>query len=187
MFNRIVEEVNPVIMKYDPVNKSCVWDLGRTINGWVRFKAKGPAGTQFRITNIPSVAQEPGAPHPATWTSLFTLSGSGMDEVYEPRFFHAGMRHVQVTGLSSEPALSDLVGCLVSSMQIPAGGFRCSDETVTAIHDSVRRTVVSYTTFLPNDPMREWKAWTEDIENMFGSAFYLFAESQVIYIRALAV
>jgi len=181
-FNRIVEEVKPVSMKYDPASKSCVWDLGRTINGWVRFKAKGPAGTQMRITTIPSVSGE-GAPRPQTWTSLFTLSGSGMEEVYEPRFFHAGMRHVKITGLSEEPAITDLVGCQVSSMHTPAGGFRCSDETVTAIHDSVRRTVVSYTTFLPNDPMREWKAWTQDIQNMFGSAFYLFAESQVMYER----
>ena len=182
-FNRIVEEVKPVGMKYDPASKSCMWDLGRTINGWVRFKAKGPAGAQLRITTITSVMGGAGAPLPKNWTSLFTLAGSGMDEIYEPRFFHTGMRHVEITGLSSEPALTDLVGCQVSSMQTPAGGFRCSDETVTAIHDSVRRTVVSYTTFLPNDPMREWKAWTQDIQNMFGSAFYLFAESQVMYAR----
>jgi alpha-L-rhamnosidase len=180
--NRIVEEVKPVSMKYDPVGKSCVWDLGRTINGWVRFKAKGPSGTEIKITTIPSVSGGE-APPPQTWTSLFTLAGSGMNEVYEPRFFHAGMRHVQVTGLPSEPALTDLVGCQVSSMQTEAGGFRCSDETVTAIYDCVRRTVVSYTTFLPNDPMREWKAWTQDIQSMFGSAFYLFAESQVMYER----
>lgn len=181
-FNRIVEEVKPVSMKYDPVSKSCVWDLGRTINGWVRFKAKGPSGTEMRLTTIPSVSGGE-APPPQTWTSIFTLAGSGMHEVYEPRFFHAGMRHVQVTGLPSEPVITDLVGCQVSSMQISAGGFRCSDETVTAIHDCVRRTVVSYTTFLPNDPMREWKAWTQDIQSMFGSAFYLFAESQVMYER----
>jgi alpha-L-rhamnosidase len=182
-FNRIVEEIKPVSMKYDPVSKSCVWDLGRTINGWVRFKAKGPSGTQMRITTITSVMGGAGAPSPKNWTSLFTLAGSGRNEVYEPRFFHTGMRHVEIAGLFSEPALTDLVGCQVSSMQTPAGGFRCSDETVTAIHDSVRRTVVSYTTFLPNDPMREWKAWTQDIQSMFGSAFYLFAESQAMYER----
>ena len=182
-FNRIVEEVKPASMKYDPARKSCVWDLGRTINGWVRFKTKDSSGTQLRITTITSVSGVEGAPLPKAWTSIFTLAGSGTDEVYEPRFFHAGMRHVEITGLSSEPAITNLIGCQVSSMQTPAGGFRCSDETVTAIHDSVRRTVVSYTTFLPNDPMREWKAWTQDIQNMFGSAFYLFAESQVMYER----
>jgi alpha-L-rhamnosidase len=51
------------------------------------------------------------------------------------------------------------------------------------MEETVRRTAVNYTTFLPNDPVREWKAWTQDIENMFGSAIYLFAESQTMYER----
>jgi len=181
-FNRIVEEIKPVKMNYDPVKKSCVWDLGRTINGWVRFKAKGQAGTQLQITTIPAPQGGP-AGTPKTWTSTFTLAGTGDYELYEPRFFHAGIRQVEVIGLNSEPALTDLVACQVSSMQTPSSGFTCSDETTTALHDMVRRTVVSYTTFLPNDPMREWKAWTEDIQNMFGSAFYLFDESQAMYER----
>ncbi len=182
-FNRIVEKVKPVNIKYDPVTKVCVWDLGRTINGWVRFKAKGETGTQLKITTIPAVPGGDGAPRPQNWTSFFTLAGTGAPELYEPKFFHAGMRKVEVSGLNSEPALSDLLGCQVSSMETPSSGFSCSDETTTALHDMVRRTVVSYTTFLPNDPMREWKAWTQDIQSMFGSAFYLFDESQVMYER----
>ena len=55
-FNRIVEVIKPVSMKYSPDTKSCVWDFGRTINGWVRFAATGPAGTQFRITPLAGVA-----------------------------------------------------------------------------------------------------------------------------------
>ena len=141
-FNRIVEEVKPVTMKYDPVNKSCIWDFGRTINGWVRFKAIGPTGTQLRITTMPAAPGGEGAPKPQNWTSFFTLAGTGAPELYEPKFFHAGMRKVEVRGLSSEPAISDLLGCQVSSMETPSSGFSCSDETATALHDMVRRTVV---------------------------------------------
>jgi len=182
-FNRVVEEVKPVKMEYDPTNKSCVWDFGRTINGWVRFGAQGPAGTQFRITPLASVAGAAEAPNALRSTNLFTLAGTGGVEVYQPRFFYQGMRRVEVADLRSAPAMTDLVGFQISSMQTPTGGFSCSDDTVTAILATVRRTVVSYTTFLPNDPMREWKAWTQDIQNMFGSAFYLFAESQMMYER----
>ena len=182
-FNRIVEVIKPVSMKYSPDTKSCVWDFGRTINGWVRFAATGPAGTQFRITPLAGVAGAAGAPDALRSTSLFTLAGSGGPEVYQPKFFYKGMRQVEVADLQSAPALADLVGYQISSMRTPAGGFDCSDATVTAILETVRRTVVSYTTFLPNDPMREWKAWTQDIQSMFGSAFYLFAESQVMYDR----
>jgi alpha-L-rhamnosidase len=110
------------------------------------------------------------------------LAGNGGKETYEPRFFYAGIRKVEVGGLVESPATNDLVGCQVSSMYVPSGGFRCSDEGVTALHDAVRRTVVSYTTFLPNDPVREWKAWTQDIENMFWSAVYLF-DSRKMYER----
>jgi alpha-L-rhamnosidase len=182
-FNRIVEEIKPVSMKYNPDNKSCVWDFGRTIDGWVRFTSTGPAGTRFKITPLAGVAGAAGAPDALRSTSLFTLAGSGGPEVYQPRFFYQGMRQVEVRDIQAPPAMTDLVGFQISSMQTPAGGFACSDATVTAILETVRRTVVSYTTFLPNDPMREWKAWTQDIQSMFGSAFYLFAESQVMYER----
>ena len=63
-------------------------------------------------------------------------------------------------------------------MRTPAGAFTCSDEFVNWLEQAVRRTVVNHMTYLPNDPVREWKAWTQDIQNMFGSAFYLFSESQ---------
>jgi alpha-L-rhamnosidase len=182
-FNHIVEEIKPVGMKYDPVTKSCVWDFGRTLNGWVRFQTTGLPGQSFQITTIPDGKGAEGAPQPSNWKSYFTLAGTGSPERYEPKFFHAGMRRVEIRGLNSAPALTDLVACQVSSMQNKCGDFSCSDETTTALHDIVRRTVVNYTTFLPNDPMREWKAWTQDIESTFGSAFYLFDESQVMYER----
>ena len=181
-FNRIVEEVHPVSMKFNATKNSCVWDFGREINGWVRFRAAGPAGTEIKITSIPVSSQGDGVPQPPTRTSRFILAGTGDKELYEPRFFHAGMRRVEVTGLVSPPDANDLVGCQVSSMYTPSGDFRCSDELQNWLNDSVRRTVVSYTTFLPNDPEREWKAWTQDIENMFRTAVYLF-DSQTMYER----
>jgi alpha-L-rhamnosidase len=173
-FNRIVEEVRPVGMKFDAQKKSCVWDFGREINGWVHFRAAGPAGAELKISTIPT--------EPRRRTSRFILTGTGDKELYEPRFFHAGMQRVEVTGLLSKPATNDLVGCRVSSMYTPSGSFRCSDELQNWLNDATRRTVVSYTTFLPNDPVREWKAWTEDIENMFRSAVYLF-DAQTMYER----
>lgn len=173
-FNRIVEEIKPVGMAFDAAKKAWVWDFGREINGWVRFRAAGPAGTEIRITSVPVSTEGDGVPRPTTRTSRFVLGGSGGKEVYEPRFFHAGMRRVEVSGLVGAPETNDLVGCQISSMYTTSGSFRCSDEGQNWLNDSARRTVVSYTTFLPNDPEREWKAWTQDIENMFRSAVYLF-------------
>ena len=93
-----------------------------------------------------------------------------------------GMRQVVIQGAARPPTLEDLTGCLVSMSWPPSGSFRCSDDVVNWLNDATRRTVVAYTTFLPNDPVREWKAWMQDPQNMFWSSAYLF-DSQTMYER----
>lgn len=171
---RIVEEIRPVSVQHDPQKKTSTFEFGREFCGWVRFKTAGPAGTTISITTIPTVA--------LPRTSRFTLAGTGSDEVYEPRFFYAGMRQVIVTGAAREPTIEDLTGCLVSMSWSPSGAFRCSDGLANWLNDATRRTAVAYTTFLPNDPVREWKAWMQDPQNMLWSSAYLF-DSQTMYER----
>jgi alpha-L-rhamnosidase len=171
---KIVQEIHPVAMHYDPQSKTSTFNFGREFNGWVRFRTSGPEGTSISITTIPTVS--------LPRTSHFILAGTGGDEIYEPRFFHAGMRRVAIKGTARPPTLEDLTGCLVSMGWPPSGSFRCSDDVGNWLNDATRRTVVAYTTFLPNDPVREWKAWTQDIENMFWSTAYLF-DSQTMYER----
>ena len=171
---KIVEEVRPVSLRYDPQTKTATFDFGREFCGWVRFRTAGPAGTSISITTMPTVA--------LPRTSQFILAGTGGDEVYEPRFFYAGMRQVIIKGAARPPRIEDLTGCLVSMSWAPSGSFRCSDDVANWLHEATRRTVVAYTTFLPNDPVREWKAWMQDPQNMFWSTAYLF-NSQTMYER----
>ena len=180
--NRIVNEAKPVSFKYDAAKKSATWDFGREINGWVRFQASGPAGTKLTVTTMAVGSNGDGVPGFPPRSSTFILGSAQGPQTYEPRFFHGGMRHVTVTGLAEEPKQGDLTGCEISSLYTPSGDFKCSDERVTWLHDCVRRTMVAYTTFLPNDPVREWKAWTQDIQSMFWSAIYLF-DSLAMYQR----
>lgn len=174
-FNHVIEEIKPVSMKYNAENGSCEWQFKSEFNGWVRFQAAGLSGKKIEITTIPSDPQFPR-------TSTFILAGTGEKEVYEPQFFHVGIHKILVTGLESEPGQEDLVGHLISSLDEPTGGFYSSDGLQNFLNDSVRRTTVSYTTYLPNDPTREWKGWTQDIENMFRSNVYLF-DVQSMYER----
>jgi alpha-L-rhamnosidase len=174
--NHIVEELRPASMQYDAGTGTATYELGREVQGWVRFRARGPEGTALCITTIPS--------DPAYFrTNMFVLAGTGDKETYEPRFFYVAIKQVKVTGLLERPAPEDLTVCRISSLRTPAGAFSCSDEFVNWLEQCVRRTAMNYTTFLPNDPVREWKAWTQDIQSMFGSMFYLFAESQPMYER----
>jgi alpha-L-rhamnosidase len=171
---RIIGEVKPVSCSYDATAGKATYEFGREITGWVRFRAKGAAGTELTVTTVPS---EP-RPRPST----FILGGRGAHETYEPRFFYAGMRRVEVTGLKEAPSLDDLVVRLVSSSWERSGGFRCSDDTVNWLHESARRTIENYTTWLPNDPVREWKGWVQDIEGTMVASVYTF-DSQTIYER----
>ncbi len=180
--NRIVNEAKPVSFKYDAAKKSATWDFGREINGWVRFQASGPAGTRLTITTTAVGSNGDGVPGFPPRSSTFILGSAQGPQTYEPRFFHGGMRHVTVTGLAEEPKPGDLTGCEISSLYTPSGDFKCSDERITWLHDCVRRTMVAYTTFLPNDPVREWKAWTQDIQSTFWSSVYLF-DSLAMYQR----
>jgi alpha-L-rhamnosidase len=181
--NRIVNEAKPVAFHYDAARKSATWDFGREINGWVRFQASGPEGTKLTITTEAVGGGEgSGAPGFPPRSSTFILGSAQGSQTYEPRFFHGGMRRVTVTGLTEVPRQGDLTGCEISSLYTPSGDFQCSDERLTWLHDCVRRTMVAYTTFLPNDPVREWKAWTQDIQSMFWSAVYLF-DSRAMYQR----
>jgi alpha-L-rhamnosidase len=180
--NRIVNEARPVSFNYDAAKKSVTWDFGREINGWLRFRASGPAGTKLTITTMAVGKDGGGAPGFPPRSSTFILGAVEGPQTYEPRFFHGGLRHVTVTGLAEAPKQGDLTACEISSLYTPSGDFTCSDERLTWLHDCVRRTMVAYTTFLPNDPVREWKAWTQDIQSMFWSAVYLF-DSRAMYQR----
>jgi alpha-L-rhamnosidase len=79
-------------------------------------------------------------------------------------------------------SLDDLQGCRISGVGEVSGGFRCSNDLLNWLHESVRRSQENYVTYLPNDSSREFKAWMEDPVNMLRSATYLF-ESQTMYER----
>ncbi len=173
--SRIVGTLTPTAMTWDAAKGRATWDLGREVAGHVRFQARGPAGTTLRITTQPT------APYPRTSTVI--LAGTGAKEVYQPRFCHAAMKQVVVTGLVERPEPGDLVVQRVSSLGDAIGAFRCSDAFVNGLEEAVRRTSVEYTTFLPNDPVREWKGWTQDIQAIFRSSTYLFGATERQYRR----
>lgn len=173
--NVVVGTITPPITRWDAAKGTATYEVGREVAGHVRFQARGPAGTTLRITTQPT------APYPRTSTVI--LAGTGAKEVYEPRFCHAAMRRVVISGLRESPEPGDLVIQRVSSLREPSGAFRCSDTFVNGLEAATRRTCGEYTTFLPNDPVREWKAWTQDIQSIFRSSTYLFKETERQYRR----
>ena len=173
---RIVEEVHPESMTYDQETNTYTFSFITERAGVVRFRTKGEKGQEITVTTIPSDLTYPR-------NNTFILNGDDDYEVYDPRFFNIAVKQVAITGATHPPELEDVTVRAISSLGDRAGSFSCSDDFLNYMEDMVYRTSVYYTTWLPNDPTREWKAWTEDVLNMFTSNSYLFSDAQKMYER----
>ena len=173
--NFVVKTIKPAGMEYDPVSKTCIYELGQEVCGLIQFKTSGISGTEINITPVPTEAR-------FLHTSKFILAGNAKEELYSSRFFYHAMRSVKIEGITKPPSIEDLKVSVISSIDKFPVTFRCSDDFVNWINESVKRTVSAYNTFLPNDPSREFKAWMQDPQNMFVSSVYLF-DAQNMYER----
>ena len=171
---RIIETIKPQRLTQDPKSNAWIFEFGREFQGFPRLRARGPAGTTITIITHPT------SQHTAAG-SQFILAGKGIEE-YEPRFHYNAVSRVEVRGPAEAPALDDLTGCFISADMREAGRFRSSDDTVNWMNECVRRTQYAYVTGVPNDPTREKKGWTQDIQTMLESAAYLL-DSQTLYER----
>ena len=77
----------------------------------------------------------------------------------------------------------NVVGVNVAMDAPPASAFACSDDTYAWLHGALARTQANYITGFPNDPTREKKGWTQDIQTMLGSAALLHVSARRMYPR----
>jgi alpha-L-rhamnosidase len=178
---RQLETIKPQRLIFDAKTGAYAYEFGREFTGWVKFRTSGPRGTEVNLKVMPakSISPHHGLNH--GYHNKFTLAGTGVEE-YVPRFQYNNVCIVYVSGVATPPKLADVEGCMVAADLVKAGGFSCSDPLVNWLHGAVERTQRNYVTYLPNDPTREKKAWTQDAENMFLSSAYLF-DSRALYAR----
>src|ERR1035437_6337959 len=100
------------------------------VRGRRRGEMLGDDGTVY--TNNPRGAQQ---------TDRYTLRGSAADpETFEPHFTYHGFRYVQITGLTTKPGLTDVVGRQVNSALSEASTFETSSPLITKLWQNVRWT-----------------------------------------------
>ncbi len=138
-----------------------VWtaDFGQNRAGVVAVRARGARGTRIRIRTSELLggdgAIDPWTNYRALSTDEFVLAGGGAAEEYTPRFTYHGFRYAEISGLPAKPEPGDLVSWAVHSDVPPASSFRCSDETLTRLHDAARWSMLSNFMSYPTDcPMR---------------------------------
>jgi alpha-L-rhamnosidase len=175
---RLREELRPISL--EQVGDAWVYRFDREFAGFITLRTRGPKGTEVRVSTKGVREGGHGSNSPAR-DFRYVLRGEGVEE-FSPRNTYAGIAVAEVRGVTQPPSLDDLVGCRISGVGDVSGDFRCSNDLLNWLHNAVRRTQSNNVTYLPNENSREYKAWTQDIQNMFRSAVYLF-DSQTMYER----
>ncbi len=147
-----------------------VFDLGQNIAGWVRFRVRGPEGTQVRLlmgeklhpdgtvdrSNLSGLVFDP------TFSEVrYTLRGGG-EETFESAFAYYGFQYVQVEGWPGSPSLGDLEGRVVHT-DFPRAGDVRSTPLFDRIQDATLWSYRSNFVGIPTDcPHLEKNGWTGD-------------------------
>lgn len=179
---RTLMEIAPVTITPRDDGTTIV-DLGQNLTGWVRLRARGPAGTAIRL-RFTEVLNPDGSLYTvnlrsAHQTDTFILAGDGdgkgerrddgkgdLAETFEPRFTFHGFRYVEVTGYPGELTADDLTGIVIGSDLPPGGEFACSDELVNQIQRAIVWGLRGNFVAIPTDcPQRDERlGWLADAQ-----------------------
>ncbi|MFI1093889.1 family 78 glycoside hydrolase catalytic domain [Streptomyces sp. NPDC020917] len=162
---RVVETVRPVAVTRSKAGTQ-VFDLGRTLGGWVELRVSGAAGTRVslkyaqQLTADGTADLEQGYVHGGRFqTDEYVLAGQGT-EVWHPRFSHKSFRYVEVDGL---PDGGTLAGQEVRTSAPVTGSFSSSSALYDDIHAMVQRSQGHHMLGIPAvDVMYEKIGWTAD-------------------------
>lgn len=173
---RITEEMKPVSMKRFS-DRLYVYSFPKNISGLCRLKVKGEAGTRVTLKhgellkkdgrleqgNI-NVYYHPVKPDEVFQMDVFTLKGTGEEEIFMPSFSYHGFQYVEVE--SSQPVTlteANLTGLFMHTDVKPAGSFSCSNPLLNKIWDATMLAYRSNLHSIPTDcPQREKNGWTAD-------------------------
>lgn len=173
---RIVEELKPVAFKKFS-DKLYVYSYAKNMAGLSRLKVKGAAGTRITLRhgellkedgrlqpgNI-DVYYHPVKPYEVFQMDVFTLKGTGEEEIFMPSFAYHGFQYVEVE--SSQPITlseSSLTALFMHSDVPSVGQFSCSNSLLNKIWDGTMQAYRSNLHSIPTDcPQREKNGWTAD-------------------------
>lgn len=173
---RITEEVRPVSMKRFS-DQLYVYSFPKNMSGLCRLKVKGEAGTRITLKhgellkkdgrleqgNI-NVYYHPVKPDEVFQMDVFTLKGTGEEEIFMPSFSYHGFQYVEVE--SSRPVTlteENLTGLFMHTDVRPSGSFACSNPLLNKIWEATMQAYRSNLHSIPTDcPQREKNGWTAD-------------------------
>ncbi len=173
---RITEEVRPVSMKRFS-DQLYVYSFPKNMSGLCRLKVKGEAGTRITLKhgellkkdgrleqgNI-NVYYHPVKPDEVFQMDVFTLKGTGEEEIFMPSFSYHGFQYVEVESSRSVTLTEEnLTGLFMHTDVRPSGSFACSNPLLNKIWEATMQAYRSNLHSIPTDcPQREKNGWTAD-------------------------
>ena len=173
---RVTEEMKPVSMKRFS-DRLYVYSFPKNMAGFCRLRVKGESGTRITLKhgellkkdgrleqgNI-NVYYHPVKPDEVFQTDVFTLKGTGEEEVFTPSFTYHGFQYVEVE--SDRPVFlteESLTGLFLHTDVPAAGHFSCSNPLLNKIWEATMQAYRSNLHSIPTDcPQREKNGWTAD-------------------------
>lgn len=136
-----IEEVKAISAFKSPSGKTIV-DFGQNLVGWVRVRLQGPSGHVMKFLYIEVLENGEGATRPlrdCKATDTVTLSGE--DQWWEPKFTFHGFRYVQVDGCPTDRDfdLTSIKAIVVHTDMEETGWFKCSNPLLNQLHRMFRR------------------------------------------------
>lgn len=162
-----------------------VYDMGQNMIGVPEIAFRGKAGSEAVIRfgevlypDLPEYAGNVGMILTENYRDALSIDryvfASNEKVVYSPRFTFHGYRYVEITGVSEAPALSDVKGKVLSSIQELTGDFTCSNELVDRLYSNIRWSQYANFLSIPTDcPQRnERMGWAGDAQVFSRTAAY---------------
>jgi alpha-L-rhamnosidase len=162
---RVTQTIKPVSIT-NPRPGIYIVDMGQNFYGTVRMKARGPSGTEVRLTSayslLPDGMLKTADNRNAAATDIYIFKGEG-EEVWNPQFKGQGYRRVQVTGFPGTPTVENFDGLVIHTDTAVTGDFTCSNELINRIHTAMRWGMRMFLRSAPMDPDRdERQSWMGD-------------------------
>jgi alpha-L-rhamnosidase len=178
---RRVQELRPI--RIAPLDRSRqVIDLGQNINGRIRLRRLGPAGTDLTLVHGEALDERGDVTLEhldLTESRVFQVdrivSAGRHDDEFEPRHTVHGFQYVRIEGHPEQLTPEDAVGVVVHSDLRRTGSFRCSDDRLNRLHDIADWSFRDNACDIPTDcPQRERSGWTGDWQLFAPTAAFLY-------------
>lgn len=181
----------------EPVSGVYIYDLGQEIAGVPLLKLHGKRGQRVTIRygemlypklerygKLAGLLLQANL-REASNTDIYICSGAD-EEIYQPRFTFHGFRYIEISGVDVPPALEDVKGVLLSSVEGMTGEFVCDHALINRFVKNVAYSQYCNFISIPTDcPQRnERMGWMGDTHIFCRTANYQ-TNAKNFYLRNL--